>query len=111
MWCLCSDETDSVQYHIDYAELYRYETNVIYPPMYAGTCQLSPVHSEEEMIGGDFQANIGGVEHYRKFGYKCKSVHYEQFCEQIDVMNGHNFTQASCRPRRPLQRTYVVQTG
>lgn len=70
VWCLCSDETDSVQYHIDYAELYRYETNVIYPPMYAGTCQLSPVHSEEDMIGGDFQANIGGVEHYRRFGYK-----------------------------------------
>ena len=70
VWCLCSDETDSVQYHIDYAELYRYETNVIYPPLYAGTCQVSPFNGDDDMVGGDFQANIRGIEHYREFGYK-----------------------------------------
>ncbi len=70
VWCLCSDETDSVQYHIDYAELYRYETNIIYPPLYAGTCQVSPISGSEDMEGGDFQANVTGVEHYRRFGYK-----------------------------------------
>ena len=70
VWCLCSDETDSVQYHIDYAELYRYETNIIYPPLYAGTCQVSPIHGPDDMEGGDFQANVTGVEHYRRFGYK-----------------------------------------
>jgi hypothetical protein len=65
-----------VQYHIDYAELYRYETNVIYPPLYAGTCQVSPVHGDEDMVGGDFQANVRGIEHYRQFGYKGTSCVY-----------------------------------
>jgi hypothetical protein len=70
VWCLASDETDSVKYHIDYAELYRYETNIIYPPIYAGTCHLSPLNGDADMIGGDFQANVRGVDHYRQFGYK-----------------------------------------
>jgi hypothetical protein len=48
----------------------RYETNIIYPPLYAGTCHVSPLHGEEDMVGGDFRANIKGIEHYRKFGYK-----------------------------------------
>lgn len=88
VWCLSSKETDSVQYHIDYAELYRYETNIIYPPLYAGTWQVSPVETRDarqgsvesqdgttataDMIGGDFMANMGGIEHYRRFGYKGK---------------------------------------
>lgn len=74
-----------MQYHIDYAELYRYETNVIYPPMYAGTCQVSPVHGEEDMIGGDFHANIGGVEHYRKFGYKGK-LFRDGYCQMLNTL-------------------------
>ncbi len=48
-----------------------YETNIIYPPVYAGTCQVGPVLSEDDMIGGAFKANTGGLAHYRRFGYKC----------------------------------------
>lgn len=70
VWCLASGITNEVQYHLDYAELYRYETNIIYPPVYAGTFQASQVHSEDDMRGGDFFANMSGLEHYARFGYK-----------------------------------------
>jgi hypothetical protein len=83
VWCLTSDETASVQYHIDYAELYRYETNIIYPPIYAGTCHLSPLNGDADMVGGDFQANVRGVDHYRQFGYKGKKASPEAFQEDL----------------------------
>jgi hypothetical protein len=69
IWCLASGESDQVNYHIDYAELYRYETNIIHPPLYAGTCHVSPLMAGE-MAGGDFMVNTGGLEHYKRFGYK-----------------------------------------
>mmetsp|Transcript_23602 Transcript_23602/g.40104 ORF Transcript_23602/g.40104 Transcript_23602/m.40104 type:complete len:369 (-) Transcript_23602:124-1230(-) len=69
VWCLSSGVSNEVQYHIDYAELYRYETNIIHPPLYAGTCQLSPLKGKD-MIGGDFYANMSGLDHYKEFGYK-----------------------------------------
>jgi hypothetical protein len=72
VWCLSSTAKDEVRYHIDYGELHRYETNIIYPPLYAGTCHLSPLSTIEDIDGGAFKANLNGVEHYRKFGYKCK---------------------------------------
>jgi hypothetical protein len=72
VWCLCSGLTNSVEYHIDYAELYRYETNIIHPPLYAGTCQVTPLQTSSDMKGGDFRVNTGGIEHYRAFGYKGK---------------------------------------
>ena len=70
VWCLSSGVTNEVEYHIDYAELYRYETHIIQPPLFAGTCHLSPFTSNNDMIGGDFMANIRGLDHYLKFGYK-----------------------------------------
>jgi hypothetical protein len=69
VWCLSSGVSNEVQYHVDYAELYRYETNIIHPPLYAGTCQISPLQGKE-MIGGDFYANLSGLDHYKDFGYK-----------------------------------------
>jgi hypothetical protein len=33
VWVIVSNVNDSVQYHIDYAEMFRYQTNIIYPPM------------------------------------------------------------------------------
>lgn len=71
VWSLSAGIGSQVRYHIDYAELYRYKTNVICPPLYAGTMHLTPVE-DGEMIGGDFFANIQGLDHYRKTGYKCK---------------------------------------
>eukprot|EP01038_Epipyxis_sp_PR26KG_P009581 gene9581-12905_t len=71
VWCLTSDISDSVNYHIDYAELYRYETNEIHPPLYAGTCHVSPISSEVgDIKGGEFRVNKTGLDHYRKYGYK-----------------------------------------
>jgi hypothetical protein len=71
----------------------RYETNVIYPPLYAGTCHLSPLNVCNEidgestlssgiMEGGDFQANTGGLKHYQKFGYKG-----EDWCDRCVTSN------------------------
>jgi len=84
VWCLNSGVTNSVEYHIDYAELYRYETNVIHPPLYAGTCHVTPIESSGERIqGGDFCVNSGGIEHYQKFGYKAKLQGSEALEEDI----------------------------
>jgi hypothetical protein len=74
VWCLSSTLKDEVRYHVDYGELYRYETNIIYPPLYAGTCHISPLTTVEDIDGGAFKANLSGVEHYRKFGYKCRRL-------------------------------------
>jgi len=74
VWALSSDLNDEVQYHIDYAELVRYEHNVIYPPLYAGTIQCTKVNFESgsTMVGGDFCVHTGGLDHYAKHGYKGK---------------------------------------
>lgn len=83
VWCLSSGLTNSVEYHIDYAELYRYETNIIHPPLYAGTCQLSPI-ADGSMAGGEFRANIGGINHYKKHGYKGKLVSPDELMGDIN---------------------------
>ena len=71
---------------IDYAELFRYETGVIHPPVLAGTCHLSPV-AEGEMQGGDFMVNGQGIEHYRKFGYKARLA--PDLLEEDTIANPH----------------------
>ena len=83
VWCLCSGVTNSVEYHIDYAELYRYETGEIHPPLYAGTCHISPFQASA-MTGGDFCVNTGGIEHYRRFGYKAKLLGAEVLQADMD---------------------------
>mmetsp|Transcript_27933 Transcript_27933/g.39679 ORF Transcript_27933/g.39679 Transcript_27933/m.39679 type:complete len:388 (-) Transcript_27933:147-1310(-) len=72
VWCLSSTESDSVDYHIDYAELFRYETQVVVPPLVAGTVQVSAVWGSEQMQGGELAVNGQGIAHYRRFGYKGK---------------------------------------
>ena len=71
VWALSAKENSEVQYHIDYAELVRYETGIIYPPLYAGTIHCSKV-ADGEIVGGKFEANLAGLEHYNKVGYKGK---------------------------------------
>ena len=68
VWVIASDVGDSVQYHIDYAEMLRFQTNVIYPPMYGATLHLTPT---QDMLGGEYYANLAGLDHYREFKYKC----------------------------------------
>jgi hypothetical protein len=79
VWSLCSSLSSSVEYHIDYAELYRYETNIIHPPLYAGTVHVSPLGMtpqtpENSMGGGAFCVNTFGLDHYKDFGYKGKKA-------------------------------------
>ena len=80
VWCLSSGISNAVEYHIDYAELYRYETNIIHPPLYAGTCHVSPIGTGE-MDGGSFCANMRGLDHYKQFGYKCRLAQEESESE------------------------------
>lgn len=83
VWALSSDVDERVEYHVDYAELLRYEYNIICPPMYAGTIQCSPFNKKQNdpenqnpigtMEGGDFAVNIQGLKHYEMHGYKGKT--------------------------------------
>lgn len=82
VWCLTSSLSNSVEYHIDYAELYRYENHIIHPPILAGTCHLSPV-ADGDMEGGDFRANTRGLDHYKRFGYKGKLASAEDWEKDI----------------------------
>jgi hypothetical protein len=52
VWALRSPVGSHVPYHLDYAEQVRYQSNVIVPPLVAGTLQCTPptIH----MVGGDF---------------------------------------------------------
>uniref|UniRef100_A0A6U9Z8K8 Uncharacterized protein n=1 Tax=Pseudo-nitzschia australis TaxID=44445 RepID=A0A6U9Z8K8_9STRA len=68
VWVIASDVGNSVQYHVDYAEMFRFQTNVIYPPMYGGTLHLTPT---KDLKGGEFYANLGGLDHYKDSQYKC----------------------------------------
>ena len=68
VWGLASSEQDKVQYHLDYAELIRYEYNVMVPPVIAGTLHCTP----GTMVGGAFAVNLQGMKHYETHGYKGK---------------------------------------
>ena len=68
VWVIASGVGNSVQYHIDYAEMFRFQTNTIYPPMYGGTLHLT---NTTQMEGGGFYVHRDGLEHYRRYKYKC----------------------------------------
>jgi hypothetical protein len=77
VWALSSQPGHSVLYHIDYAELLRYEYNVTVPPLWAGTIQCSALWNEQAqankgrfMKGGEFCVNTRGLDHYAEHGYK-----------------------------------------
>lgn len=83
VWCLTSSSANAVEYHIDYAELYRQERNIIVPPLYAGTCHISPM-ADGDMIGGDLMVNTKGLDHYKQFGYKGDNASI--FCQKNLLM-------------------------
>eukprot|EP00986_Skeletonema_menzelii_P001013 scaffold274_cov144-Skeletonema_menzelii.AAC.36 len=82
VWALSSRPGASVQYHIDYAELLRYEYNITVPPLFAGTIQCSALCNNDQivnaaenvktkrMVGGEFCVNLRGLDHYAEHGYK-----------------------------------------
>ena len=70
VWALAAQPGSQVPYHMDYAEQVRYQTNIIVPPLLAGTlhCTRDPIH------GGAFQVSLEGLDHYQAHGYKAKKV-------------------------------------
>ena len=59
-----------VSYHIDYAELIRFKTGIIHTPIYAGSVHCTRESETSGWKGGGYYANVGGLEHYEKVGYK-----------------------------------------
>lgn len=52
VWALSSDVDSSVRYHVDHAELLRYERNVLVPPLWAGTVQCTDFGDDADEGGG-----------------------------------------------------------
>lgn len=70
VWALASQE-QPVCYHVDYAELIRYEHNIMATPLWAGTLQCT---RDFILEGGQFAVNLQGIQHYLQYGYKgCKN--------------------------------------
>ena len=75
VWAVIGGVGFETAYHVDYAEMYRRETNVIRPPVHALTLQVSPLPEGLEpgaVVGGTFGAHVDGLEHYRRTGYKTR---------------------------------------
>jgi hypothetical protein len=73
IWALAASPGSQVPYHLDYAEQIRYETNIIVPPLLAGTCHCT----RAKIQGGAFQVSLDGLEHYQRHGYKVKTKSLE----------------------------------
>jgi hypothetical protein len=89
VWALRATVGSQVPYHLDYAEQVRYQSNVIVPPLVAGTLQCS----RAKITGGDFvvAAVPNGLDHYAKHGYKAK------FAEPNDMVSiPYRFNQVTC---------------
>lgn len=89
VWGLAAQVNSEVPYHLDYAEQIRYETNVIVPPLLAGTLQCT----RDKIAGGDFLVSLEGIQHYENHGFKqCKSS-----IDQEDmVCIPYHFNQLTC---------------
>ena len=72
IWAVVGGVGFTTAYHLDYAEVYRRQTNVIRPPMHAATLQVSPLPPGSAVAGGTFGAHLDGLEHYRAHGYKTR---------------------------------------
>ena len=76
VWCLASPERGAVDYHVDYCELHRRETNEIVIPLYASTVHVADledgphINDERRIEGGAFLVNSRGLNHYAECGYK-----------------------------------------
>jgi hypothetical protein len=70
VWALRSTVGASVPYHLDYAEQIRYDSNIIVPPLYAGTWHGVP--DSDGYVGGDYCVHLNGLDHYQQHGYKGK---------------------------------------
>jgi hypothetical protein len=73
VWALAAKVGSQVPYHLDYAEQIRYESNLIVPPLLAGTLQCT----KDALIGGDFLVSLEGIPHYQRHGYKATAIDEE----------------------------------
>ncbi|KAF4043234.1 hypothetical protein GN244_ATG04442 [Phytophthora infestans] len=100
VWVIASDCNDETEYHLDYAEQVRYETNVIFPPIYGATLHVSPLHNEvtdeapgcqgratNSFEGGGFHANLTGLSHYDKYGYKTRKRPHRLTTDELETLS------------------------
>ncbi|KAG1705626.1 hypothetical protein DVH05_003328 [Phytophthora capsici] len=99
VWVIASDCNDETEYHLDYAEQVRYETNVIFPPIYGATLHVSPLHNdltEVEAIqgretrsfeGGGFYVNLTGLAHYDQYGYKTRKQPHRLTTDELEELS------------------------
>jgi hypothetical protein len=92
VWALASNVGASVPYHIDYAELIRYEHGYLVPPVMAGTLHCTP----HNIVGGEYCVTTNGLDHYAKYGYKGmlhvnKNLAPENEMKSKDGTNKKNF--------------------
>ncbi|KAL1504334.1 hypothetical protein AB1Y20_010740 [Prymnesium parvum] len=73
VWAVLGGVGFETAYHVDYAEMYRRETNILRPPIHALTVQVSPIPEDSDaVVGGTLGLHLEGLEHYRRMGYKTR---------------------------------------
>ena len=80
LWCLASNTSQQVSYHIDYAEALRHQTGVTVPPLFGAVLHCTSFRqgdAAEGMQGGNFAVNRRGLDHYREWKYKAKGKRAE----------------------------------
>ncbi|GMF44077.1 unnamed protein product [Phytophthora lilii] len=102
VWVIASDCDDETEYHLDYAEQVRYETNVVFPPIYGATLHVSPLHNVVEgeeaatpnqgretssFEGGGFHVNLTGLAHYDKYGYKTRKQPHRLTTDELEELS------------------------
>lgn len=99
VWALSSHPGQSVQYHIDYAELLRYEYNVTVPPLFAGTIQCSELWNDG---AGVDTPNV------RNFIDECDGIH--ECCGHCrrarPMLDTTNTLGLGCHQHRPLRCSF-----
>jgi hypothetical protein len=105
VWVIASGCDDETEYHLDYAEQVRYETNVAFPPIYGATLHVSPLHAagsegaQEEAStpnqtratsafeGGGFHVNLTGLAHYDEYGYKTRKQPHRLTTDELEQLS------------------------
>ncbi|OWZ15976.1 hypothetical protein PHMEG_00010296 [Phytophthora megakarya] len=100
VWVIASDCNDETEYHLDYAEQVRYETNVVFPPIYGATLHVSPLHNDasetsisnqgrgtRSFEGGGFHVNVTGLSHYDKYGYKTRKQPTKLTTDELEKLS------------------------
>ncbi|TDH73853.1 hypothetical protein CCR75_000038 [Bremia lactucae] len=99
VWVIASDCDDATAYHLDYAEQVRYETNVIFPPIYGATLHVSPFYDASEtdaaslgremsaMQGGALYVNSIGLGHYAMYGYKTRKHVHRLSTDELEMQS------------------------